>query len=74
LTIFERLDYDDTEYNQFFCGIVFISPAIQPEEQMIMPFFAANNVILTLEQLTDLNGEFIAKRSIVNLNQKGGLS
>ena len=36
---------------------------------MIMPFFAANNVILTLEELTDPNREFTA-----NLNQKGGLS
>ena len=69
MTIFERLDYEKTVYNQFFCEIVFISPAIHPEEQMIMPFFAANNVILTLEELTDPNREFTA-----NLNQKGGLS
>jgi hypothetical protein len=74
LTIFEQLDYENTVYNQFFYEIVFISPAVRPEEQMILPFFAANNVILTLEVLTDLNGEFIAKGFIANLNQKGGLS
>jgi hypothetical protein len=34
---------------------------------MIMPHFAANNVILTLEEFTYLNGDFIA-----NLNQKEG--
>jgi hypothetical protein len=41
---------------------------------MTMSFSAGNHVIPILEELTHLNGEFIAKRFIANLNQKGGLS